>query len=123
MFEFEHKRQKVISRTSFSRRLGANALIALALVMVALAVGMTGYMWLGELNMVDAFYNAAMILSGMGPANSLDGHDGAKIFAGIYAIACGLLLFAVAGIVLAPLFHRILHRFHVADDEDDRWGK
>jgi hypothetical protein len=65
---------------------------------------------------VDAFLNSAMILSGMGPVGELTS-DSAKIFAGSYAIFCGLLIFAVAGLILAPVFHRVLHRFHVEDNE------
>ena len=61
--------------------------------------------------------NAAMILSGMGPVAPLT-TDGGKIFAGLYAIASGLLLFAIAGLMLAPVYHRILHRFHM-DESDD----
>jgi hypothetical protein len=57
-----------------------------------------------------------MILSGMGPVGGLT-TDGAKIFAGLYAIFCGLLIFAVAGLILAPVLHRVLHRFHVEDEQ------
>lgn len=117
VIQFEHKGQKLISRHDFSRRLAFNGLIGFFIIVVTLAVGMAGYMWLGGLGAIDAFLNAAMIMSGMGPVASLEGHDAAKIFAGIYAIVCGLLIFAVAGIVLAPIFHRILHRFHVQDSE------
>ena len=65
----------------------------------------------------DSFVNAAMIVSGMGPMSPLDTPSG-KLFAEIYAIACSLLIVAIAGLILAPLFHRLLHRFHV--DEGDR---
>jgi hypothetical protein len=65
---------------------------------------------------IDACANSAMILSGMGPLGPLQ-HDGAKIFAAFYAIASGLLLFAVAGIILLPVYHRILHRFHMQVDD------
>jgi hypothetical protein len=117
MIGFEKRHEKLISRRDFSRRLAYNGLIALIVIAAALAIGMTGYMALGKLGVVDAFLNAAMILSGMGPVATLEGHDAAKIFAGFYAIFCGLLIFAVAGIVLAPVFHRLLHSFHVADDD------
>jgi len=116
MLNFESKHQRVISRKSFSRRLARNGLVAFGLVVVAQAVGMTGYMWLDGRSFIDAFESSAMILSGMGPVGEIpDSHPAAKIFAGVYAIACGLLIFAIAGIVLAPVFHRLLHRFHVPD--------
>jgi hypothetical protein len=75
---------------------------------------MAGDLGFEGMGLVDAFANAAMILSGMGPLTPLQ-TDGGKIFAGLYAIASGLLIFGVAGLVLAPVFHRLLHRFHVDD--------
>ena len=100
----------------FSQRLLFNGLLALGTIVVALAIGMTGYMGLDGMGFIDAFVNSAMILSGMGPMGELH-YDGTKIFAGLYAIFCGLLIFGVAGLILAPVFHRILHDFHVADDD------
>jgi hypothetical protein len=114
-FPYEKKTEKLLSRAAFTWRLVANGLVALAVIIVALAIGMTGYMGLGHQNAVLAFESAAMILSGMGPVADLD-NDPARIFAGLYAIFCGLLIFAVAGIILAPVFHRILHSFHLQDD-------
>jgi sterol desaturase/sphingolipid hydroxylase (fatty acid hydroxylase superfamily) len=115
-FPYEKKRDRLLSRSAFTRRLAFNGILALAVVAAALAVGMTGYMALGGLGVIDAFLNAAMILSGMGPVASLEGRDAAKIFAGLYAIICGLLIFGVAGLMLAPVLHRILHSFHLQDD-------
>jgi hypothetical protein len=76
---------------------------------------MAGYGYFARMDAVDAFLNSAMILSGMGPVGDLP-TDASKIFAGVYAIFCGLLIFALAGLILAPVFHRVLHRFHVEDD-------
>jgi hypothetical protein len=112
LLQFERRGEPVISNRRFSLRLARNALWALVIVIVALAIGMAGYMYFDGMRAVDAFANAAMILSGMGPLGTLN-NDSAKIFAGIYAIFCGLLIFAVAGLILAPVFHRLLHRFHV----------
>lgn len=75
---------------------------------------MSGYMGFEGMGALDAFANAAMILSGMGPLAPL-ATPGGKIFAGIYAIFSGLLLFGIAGLMLAPVFHRLLHHFHVDD--------
>ena len=100
----------------FSQRLLFNGLLALGTIVVALAIGMTGYMGLDGMGFIDAFVNSAMILSGMGPMGELH-YDSTKIFAGLYAIFCGLLIFGVAGLILAPVFHRILHDFHVDDDD------
>ncbi len=115
LLKFEKRRSKLASRKVFSQRLLRNGLVAIATVFVALAIGMAGYMGFEGMGFIDAFVNSAMILSGMGPMGELQ-HDGAKIFAGFYAIVCGLLIFAIAGLMLVPVFHRILHNFHVEDD-------
>jgi len=83
-----------------------------ALVAAALGIGMAGYHFLENLGWVDAFVNAAMILSGMGPVSTLQTDTG-KIFAGCYALFSGLVFITVTGIVLAPVAHRALHKFHL----------
>lgn len=77
-----------------------------------------GYHFLGGLAWIDAFQNAAMILSGMGPVDPLK-TDLAKLFAGVYALYSGLALVATAGLILAPIVHRFLHRFHLEDESDE----
>ncbi len=90
----------------------------LALAVVGLAIGMAGYAEFENMSFADAFVNAAMILSGMGPLGELKTTAG-KIFAGSYAIFSGLVIVIATGFVLAPIFHRVLHRFHVEAGEDD----
>ena len=116
LLKLEKRHQPIASPQVFSQRLLFNGLLALGTIIVALAIGMTGYMGLEGMGFIDAFVNSAMILSGMGPMGELQ-YDSTKIFAGFYAIFCGLLIFGVAGLILAPVFHRILHDFHVADDD------
>jgi hypothetical protein len=116
LFHFERRHQPLASPEHFSFRVLQNSYWALGTIVVALAVGMAGYMGFEAMGTIDAFVNAAMILSGMGPLTPLH-TDGGKIFAGFYAILCGLLIFGVAGLILAPVFHRILHSFHVDDDD------
>ena len=111
MFRYEHKHQKLASRAVFLRRVARSLLLGLGLIAVSLAVGMAGYIYFAHLNLVDAFLDAAMILGGMGPVATLD-NDAAKIFAGFYALYSGLLLIGVAGIILAPVLHRVLHALH-----------
>ena len=115
-FVFEKRHHKLASQQVFSQRLLFNGLLALVTIVVALAIGMAGYMGFEGMGFIDAFVNSAMILSGMGPMGELQ-FDSAKIFAGLYAIVCGLLIFAVAGLMLVPVFHRILHDFHVDDND------
>lgn len=93
--------------------------ISLWLLLTAggLAIGIAGYAFFEGMSFVDAFVNAAMILSGMGPMGELK-TTGGKVFAGLYAIFSGLIIIIAAGFVLAPIFHRVLHRFHVETTKD-----
>ena len=116
---FERPHQRVISRRRFARRMLVAIGLWCAIAAVGLIIGMAGYAFLGNMPAADAFVNAAMILSGMGPVDKLD-TIAAKIFAGCYAIFSGLVIVIATGFVLAPIFHRVLHRFHVetAKDQD-----
>lgn len=96
----------------FREHLARNAGIAAIALLVSLAIGMAGYRWLAGLSWIDAFLNASMILGGMGPVDQLQS-AGAKVFAGVYAIYCGVVFIATAGLLLAPIGMRILHRFHL----------
>jgi len=96
----------------FARRMLLAIGLWLAVTAIGLIIGMTGYMFFEGMSLVDAFVNAAMILSGMGPMGNLTTTAG-KIFAGAYAILSGLIIVIATGFVLAPIFHRVLHRFHV----------
>jgi len=111
---FEHRSKPLLPRRQFYARLARCAALALLLVAVALGVGMAGYHSLEPMSWVDAFVNAAMILSGMGPVSSLQ-TDGGKIFAGCYALFSGLAFITSIGVVFAPLFHRFLHKFHLEE--------
>ena len=116
LLKFEKRHHKLASSQVFSQRLLRHGLVALGTIIAALAIGMAGYMGFEGMGFIDAFVNSAMILSGMGPMGELQ-FDNTKIFAGIYAIVCGLLIFAIAGLMLVPVFHRILHDFHVDDND------
>lgn len=110
--EFEHRAQPVIPPDQFIIRLAHSGIIALALIAISLLVGMLGYHLLEDLSWIDAFLNASMLLGGMGPVNAPLTFGG-KLFAGLYSLYCGLAVILVAGVILAPIAHRILHRFHV----------
>jgi hypothetical protein len=110
--EFEHLAQPVIPAHRFLVRLAHSGAIALALVAVSLFIGMLGYHFLEALSWIDAFLNASMLLGGMGPVHTPVTYGG-KLFAGLYALYCGLAVILVAGVILAPIAHRFLHRFHM----------
>ena len=110
--EFEHRAQPVIAPRRFIVRLAHSGIIAIALIAVSLFVGMVGYHVLEGVSWIDAFLNASMLLGGMGPVN-IPVTFGGKLFAGWYALYCGLAVILVAGVILAPVAHRILHTFHM----------
>ena len=112
LFRFETKQQPVLNRKAFAKRMARNFLVASSLIGVSLVGGMIGYRSFEGMNWIDAFANASMILSGMGPLEPLTTWGG-KLFAGCYALYSGLALIVATGIILAPVLHRVLHSFHV----------
>ena len=115
---FESKHQPLLSRRSFAKRLARNFALAAALIGLSLVGGMAGYHYFEGMTGIDAFVNAAMILSGMGPVSPLE-TSGGKLFAGLYAIYSGLALILATGIIFAPVVHRLLHRFHLEADKKE----
>ena len=115
---YEHHTEPLASPQVFARRLALNGLIGLLLLAFSLAIGILGYHFLESLSWIDSLLNASMILGGMGPVNPLNTEAG-KIFASFYALYSGVILLASVGILIAPIFHRFLHRFHLADESDD----
>ncbi len=108
----EHRSEPVIPLRPFLLRMAHSGAIAAALIGVSLLIGMLGYRRLEGLTWIDAFLNAAMLLGGMGPVDR-PLTPGGKLFAGFYSLYCGLAVILVAGVILAPVAHRVLHRFHV----------
>lgn len=109
----------VISRRRFAWRVITSTSLACGLIVASLILGMLGYHYIEGMAWDDSFANAAMILSGMGPLGGLRTVHG-KIFAGLYALYSGLVLVAATSIVVIPIVHRLLHRFHADPDLDER---
>lgn len=118
MLHFERRHERLVPIRRFALRLGRAVLLWLALTVVGLAIGMAGYAASEGMSAVDAFVNAAMILSGMGPVTELKTDTG-KLFAGFYAIFSGLFVVIATGFVLAPILHRVLHSFHIEEGKGD----
>jgi len=112
---YERKYERLAPPEVFRRRLVQSGTIGLIMVGASLAIGMSGYAWTESLGWLDAFLNAAMILSGMGPVNVPQTVAG-KLFAGIYALYSGFAVLAIAAVMFAPVIHRVLHRFHIEED-------
>ncbi len=112
---FEHRSQPLLDRRAFLRRLVSSSVLGLGLVVLSLYIGMLSYHVFERLTWIDSFLNASMILGGMGPIEQPQTYAG-KLFAGIYALYCGLAVILVAGIIFAPVVHRLIHKFHVERD-------
>jgi hypothetical protein len=118
VIRFEHISQPVAPLHRYLRRQLRSLGVGLVFIAIGLYVGMLGYHYIVGLDWVDAYENAAMILSGMGPLASPSTVAG-KVFAGSYALFSGIAVLAIAGVIAAPLVHRFLHRLH-ADTSDRR---
>ncbi len=118
---FEHRREPLLPRPLFLLRLLKFAALSFGLAAVSLIIGIFGYRIFEGMAWIDAFVNAAMILGGMGPVGEL--HTGAgKLFAGLYALYCGLIVMISMAILIAPVFHRFLHLFHLEAGSEDGDG-
>jgi peptidoglycan biosynthesis protein MviN/MurJ (putative lipid II flippase) len=113
---FEHRREKLLSLPLFVRRLAICLLIASGMVLVGVGVGVLGYHHFAGFSWVDSLLNACMILTGMGPVGGLP-TDEAKIFASLYALFSGLVFISVMAVMISPIMHRILHKFHLAEED------
>ncbi|MBL8848306.1 MAG: hypothetical protein JNG89_01420 [Planctomycetaceae bacterium] len=115
---FENKRDPLLPSAAFLARMGRNFAFGLLIVAVSMLIGSCGYHYFGELAWIDSVLNAAMILTGMGPVNPMTSTAG-KLFATFYALYSGIAFLTMITLILAPLIHRLLHRFHVDEGEDD----
>jgi hypothetical protein len=109
---FERRHQKLAPFSVFARRMMLAAGAAACVVALVLSVGIAGYHWLAGLDWIDSLLEASMILGGMGPVNPIRTTE-SKIFASGYALFSGLVFIGIMGILLTPVVHRILHKFHV----------
>lgn len=108
----ERRDEKLLPLGGFYKRLLAYGILSFGIILVSLILGILGYMSFEKMDLVDAFLNAAMLMGGMGPISVLS-TTGGKIFAGIYAMYCGFVLIFSVAIFMTPIFHRVLHLFHL----------
>jgi hypothetical protein len=119
---FEHKLEPLVPQRKFVIRILRCLAVAGGIVFVSLVLGILGYHFFEGLSWLDALLNASMILTGMGPADQLH-TTGGKLFASFYALFSGIVLITTAGFLLAPLMHRLMHKFHLESKEDDAEAK
>ena len=108
---YEHRHEPIAPKATFYQRILKNIFIALGVMMVCLAIGVAGYHFTANIPWIDAFHNASMILSGMGPVVEIT-TNGGKIFSSIYALFSGVVFLSIVGFILAPAIHRIFHRLN-----------
>ena len=117
---FEHYREKLLDRDKFISRLLRHLWFASVILVFSLGIGTIGYQVFGNLRWIDAFLNASMILTGMGPVDHVE-TNGGKLFSACYALFSGVAFLTFVGVLFAPIYHRFLHRFHLSiEDEDDK---
>ncbi len=112
----QFKKDKLAPRKVFLQRLRTGGSMALLMLTVSLGIGIFGYHFICKLGWVDALLNASMILTGMGPVNPMTDTP-SKLFASAYAIFSGVAFLTTIAVVLAPAMHRVMHMFHIDDEE------
>jgi hypothetical protein len=115
---YEQSNEPILTRSQFALRLLRHFALAAGVIALSLFLGSAGYHWSEHLGWLDAVLNAAMILSGMGPLHS-PVTVGGKLFATAYALYSGVVFLALTAVMLAPVIHRVVHRFHLGDDARD----
>lgn len=115
---FEKKDEPLLTRSAFLVRMGGSIGVSALIVAGSLLIGSVGYHHFGQLSWIDALLNASMILTGMGPVDPMTTTAG-KLFATFYALYSGVAFLTMMAVILAPLIHRLLHKFHL-DEEDQQ---
>jgi hypothetical protein len=120
---FEHKSTPLLPKRAFYARFAWSVAATAGIVVFSLFMGSVGYHYLGDLPWIDALLNASMILAGMGPVDPIHS-SAAKLFASFYALYSGIAFLTMVAILMAPLLHRFLHKFHLeVSEEDEERGK
>jgi TRAP-type C4-dicarboxylate transport system permease small subunit len=119
---FERRHEPLLPFRKFVLRVARSILVALCIVAFALGLGILGYHFVAGFGWVDSLLNASMILSGMGPVGDFK-NDAGKVFASFYALFSGLVFITVAGIIVTPVAHRLLHWFHIEEEGKGRKSK
>jgi hypothetical protein len=112
---YESRHQSPLKRRQFAIRMVRHVGMAFALLAVSLGLGIVGYEAFEHLPFLDALLNSAMLLGGIGPVNA-PVTSGGKLFASFYALYAGLVFIVTAALLLTPVVHRLLHRFHWKED-------
>ncbi len=115
---FEPRHQRILPRHKFALRLLKSLSLATTVAAFALSIGVAGYHWIANFGWIDSILNASMVLTGMGQVDRLISPE-AKLFASVYAMFSGLVFVLLIGVLLLPVVHRILHKFHYEVEDND----
>ncbi|MBK8505942.1 MAG: hypothetical protein IPL46_29360 [Saprospiraceae bacterium] len=113
---FEHHSKSVLPMQQFRHRVLRYLMYSILILGFSLGIGMAGYHFIAYLTWLDSFYNASMILTGMGPVNPMT-TDGAKFFSGCYALFSGIAFLSTVAVLFAPVAHRFLHIMQIDDEQ------
>ncbi len=98
--------------TQFLKHWAKFIFLAIILIIGSLLIGTIGYHVYGKLSWLESALNASMILTGMGPVDTMT-TDSAKIFAILYAIYSAVAFLGFIGVFFYPVFKRVIHHFHL----------
>lgn len=110
-----HTSKKILSNKDFGLRMLKFFVLASLFIALSLVIGVAGYNYYGHLNLVDSFYNASMILTGMGPVDKMP-DNAAKLFSSFYSLYSGIAFLTTVALFISPIVHRMLHFFHLDED-------
>lgn len=114
---YESKTEPLLPLRQFAHRMLGHAAIAGVIIAIALLLGIVGYHFSEHIPWIDALLEASMILSGMGPVHD-PAYTAGKLFASGYALFSGVVFLGLAAVILAPVIHRVLHKFHFDDGQN-----
>jgi hypothetical protein len=115
---FEHHKEPLASHSEFAKRMVQFTMLALGILLFSLGIGILGYHYFENLSWIDSLLNASMLLGGMGPLAQLTTTAG-KLFASFYALFAGMVFLVAVGVMITPIFHRVLHHFHLEIEENE----
>ncbi len=117
---FEHKAQPILERSTYFRRLLKHVGMAAVLFLASLLIGVLGFMVFAGFEFLPALVDASMLLGGMGPVRCQEiSSTSGLLFASFYALFCGIVFVSIIGLILAPVLHRFLHKFHFMESKED----
>ena len=111
---YEQHQEPLLPWRQFASRVARHGGIAGAVLLFSLTIGTMGFHWLAQEEWIDGLLNSSMLLGGMGPVGEIKTVPG-KLFASVYALYAGIVFIGTAGLLVAPLIHRVLHKIRLEE--------